>query len=82
LLWFLDDAVPTIGTSTRSPLVISAPDQAITLVEGEPVLRCYPETFGNTLQCVLNLREYVACVTRHAAGTAVVSSAAYTSGLV
>jgi hypothetical protein len=82
LLYFTDDNIPTIGTTTRTPLIISAPDEAIILCEGEPILTSYPQTLATTLQVIVNLRSYVAVITRHAAGTAVVSSAAYSSGLV
>jgi hypothetical protein len=58
-------------------LVVSAPDEAITLCEAEPVLTSYPETDAATLQVVVNLRSYICAVTRHSSGTAAVSSAAY-----
>jgi hypothetical protein len=84
VLWFTDDVLTALteGTTTRVRLIVSAPDEAITLCEGTPILTSYPQTFANNLQVVVSLRSYVAVITRHAAGTAVISSAAYTTGLV
>jgi hypothetical protein len=82
VLWFTDDSIPTLGTYGGLQLIVSAPDEAITLCEGEPILTCFTETLANTLQCVINLRAYVACVTRHAAGTAIIHGGAYTTAQV
>lgn len=82
VLWFEDDNIPTYGTTSQTQLVVSAPDEAITLCEAEPILSAFPETDAAHLQVVLNLREYVVAVTRHASGTAAVTSAAYTTSLV
>lgn len=81
LLWFTDDNVPTIGTTNRTQILVSSPGDAIIVMEDEPVLSVFLETKADTMRTVLNLREYCACVTRHAAGTAIVSGAAYTTAL-
>ena len=82
VLWFEDDNVPAFGTTAQTQLVVSAPDEAITLCEAEPVLTSFPETDAATLQVVVNLRSYVCAVARHASGTAAISSAAYTTSLI
>jgi len=82
VLWFEDDNVPTFGTTSQTQLIVSAPDEAITLCEAEPVLTSFPETDAATLQVVVNLKSYVAAVARHASGTAAISSAAYTTALI
>ena len=82
VLWFTDDNVPTYGTTSQTQLVVSAPDEAITLCEAEPILSAFPETDAAHLQVVVNLREYAVAVTRHSSGTAAVTSAAYTTSLV
>ncbi len=82
VLWFEDDNIPTYGTTSQTQLVVSAPDEAITLCEAEPILSAFPETDAAHLQVVVNLREYVVAVTRHSSGTAAVTSAAYTTSLV
>lgn len=81
LLWVTDDNLPLEGTTNRTRLLVSSPGDAIIVMEDEPVLNVRLETKANTLQTILNLREYCACVTRHSAGTAIVSGAAYTSSL-
>jgi hypothetical protein len=81
LLWFTDDNLPLEGTTTRTRLLVSSPGDAIIVMEDEPVLSVFLETKANTMQTILNLREYCACVTRHAAGTSVIAGAAYTSAL-
>jgi hypothetical protein len=82
LLWFTDDSIPTFGTTSQTQLVVSAPDEAITLCESEPILTSFPETDAAHLQVVVNLREYVVAVTRHQSGTAAITSAAYKASLV
>jgi hypothetical protein len=82
VLWFTDDSIPTLGTYGGLQLIVSAPDEAITLCEGEGILSCFTEPLAGTLQCVINLRAYVACVTRHAAGTAIIHGGAYTTAQV
>jgi hypothetical protein len=82
LLWFENDNVPVFGTTNQTQLVVSAPDAAVTLCESEPVLASFPETDAAHLQTVINLREYVVAVTRHASGTAAITSAAYKQSLV
>jgi hypothetical protein len=39
-------------------------------------------TFASVLEVVVSLREYACAITRHAAGSAVVTGGAYTAGLV
>ena len=82
VLWFTDDNVPTYGTTSQTQLVVSAPDEAVTLCESEPILTSFPETDAAHLQVVVNLRQYVCAVTRHAGGTAAITSAAYKASLV
>ena len=82
LLWFEDDNLPTYGTTSQTQLVVSAPDEAVTLCESEPILTSFPETDAAHLQVVVNLRKYACAVTRHASGTAAITSAAYKTSLV
>jgi len=82
LLWFENDSIPAFGTTSQTQLIVSAPDEAITLCESEPILTSFPETDAAHLQVVVNLREYAVAVTRHASGTAAVTSAAYKQSLV
>jgi hypothetical protein len=77
VLWFTDDNIPNFGTTSNSQLLVSAPGEAILLMEDEPILTPFVETKANTLQVVLNLRQYTAAITRHAAGTSVLSSSGY-----
>lgn len=81
VLWMTDDNLPLFGTTTQTPLLVSSPGDAIIVMEDEPVLSVFLEAKGDTLRTILNLREYAACVTRHAAGTAVIRGAGYTSAL-
>jgi hypothetical protein len=80
-LWFTDDNIPLVGTTTQTQILVSSPGDAILLMEDEPVLSVFLETKGDKLQTVLNLREYAACATRHSAGTSVIAGAGYTSAL-
>lgn len=82
VLWFLSDAIPAVGTTNHTQLLVSAPDEAVVLAETTPLLTVYPETKANTLQVIVNLRQYACAITRHKAGTAIISSAAYTTALV
>jgi hypothetical protein len=75
VLWFEDDNIPASGSNTQ--LLVSAPDQAVVLVEGEPILSVFPETFAPSLDVVLNLRAYVTAITRHASGTQAITGNAY-----
>lgn len=82
VLWFTDDNIPVRGTGERTQLIIAAPETAIVLMEAEPVLSAFVETKAEELKVVLNLREYCAAITRHAAGTASISGGAYTTSLL
>ena len=82
LLWFTDDNLPAFGTTNQTQLVVSAPDEAITLCESEPILTTFRETDAAHLQVRVNLRKYVVAITRHASGTAAITSAAYKQSLV
>jgi hypothetical protein len=82
VLWMTDDNIAPVGTTNRTRLIVSAPDQAIVLAEGTPILSSFVETLAGSLEVVVNLRSYAAAITRHAAGTAAISSAAYTTALV
>jgi hypothetical protein len=82
LLWFLDDLIAPVGTLSRTQLIVSAPDTAITVCEGEPILESFVESLANELRVVVRLRAYCAVLVRHAAGTASISSAAYTTSLL
>jgi hypothetical protein len=81
VLWFEDDNIPLFGTTSQSQFLISAPADAIVLMEDEPILTPYVETKANTLQVVLNLRQYTAAITRHAAGTSSTTSVGYKTSL-
>jgi len=82
VLWFEADAIPTVGTTSETQLIVSAPDQAVVLYEGDPVLNVFPQTDAASFEVLANLRAYVAAVTRYPSGTAAIASAAYTSALV
>lgn len=82
LLWFENDSIPAFGTTSQTQLIVSAPDEAITLCESEPILTSFPETDAAHLQVVVNLRQYVVAITRHASGTAAITSAAYKQSLI
>jgi hypothetical protein len=84
LPWFTNDnlATMTIGTTSQVYLIVSAPDEAIDLLEGEPILTSFAESDAAHAQVRVNLRSYVAAVTKHSGGTAAISSAAYVSSLV
>lgn len=82
VLWFEADAIPTYGTTNETQLIVSAPDEALVLFEGPPMLVLYPQTDSLNLEIVVNLRKYVAAVTRFQSGTASITSLAYTSNLV
>jgi hypothetical protein len=82
VLWFEADAIPNSGTTSQTQLIVSAPDEAVVLFEGAPVLSVFPQTDAASLELVANLRAYVAAVTRYPSGTAVIAGAAYTSALV
>jgi hypothetical protein len=82
VLWFTDDNIPRVGTSERTQLIVSAPAVALVLCEGAPVISAFRETRAAELEVIVNLRDYVAVITRHAAGSAIISGGAYTAGLV
>jgi hypothetical protein len=82
VLWFEDDTIPTYGTTSEIQLVVSAPDEAMLLLEGDPIFSVYPQTDAASLELVAGLRAYVAAIPRYASGTASIASAAYTSALV
>ena len=82
VLWFEDDTIPTYGTTSEIQLVVSAPDEAMLLLEGEPIFSVYPQTDAASFELVAGLRAYVAAVPRYPSGTATVFGAAYTSALV
>jgi hypothetical protein len=82
LLWFEADGIPNVGTTSETQLIVSAPDQAVVLFEGDPVLNVFPQTDAASFEVVANLRAYVAAVTRYPSGTAAITGAAYTSALV
>jgi hypothetical protein len=62
--------------------VVSAPGEAIVLMEDDPILTPFTEPKANELKVILNLRSYCALITRHTSGTASISSAAYTTALL
>ena len=81
--WFESDNIATVGTTNRTQLLVSSPDEAILLCESaEPILTSSPEYGAAHLQVLVNSRKWVAAITRHASGTAAISSAAYTTALV
>ena len=82
LLWFTADAIPNVGTTSETQLIVSAPDQSIVLFEGAPILSVFPQTDAASLELIANLRCYCAAVTRYPSGTSVVAGPAYTSALV
>jgi hypothetical protein len=81
LLHFCSDAIETEGTTTKTRIIVSAPEIANVFGESEPVSAVWQETKANVLQCVVQLRSYAFLTTRHASGNAVLVGGAYTSGL-
>ena len=82
LMWVADDSIANVGTTTGIQILVSAPATAIVLFEDDPVLTTFVETNADTLRVVLNLRCYVGVVTRHSAGTSILSGKAYTTSLI
>jgi len=82
VLWFEADKIPAFGTTSETQLIVSAPDEAMLVFEGDPTLAAYPQAGASTLEVVLNLRAYVAAVPRYPSGTASIAGSAYTSTLV
>ena len=80
LLWFEDDDVPPSGSDTG--IVISAPDQAVVVAEGDPVLETIPQYGAGSLEVLVRLREYVAAVPRYPNGTAIIYGAGYLTSQV
>jgi hypothetical protein len=81
LLWMTSDAIEPEGTTAKTRLIVSAPEVAIVVAESEPVTTVFPQTFGNTMRVIVNLKSYTATVTRHAGGSALIVGGAYTTGL-
>jgi hypothetical protein len=81
VLWFTSDAIEPEGTTTKTRVIVSAPEVSIVVAEDEPVTTIFPETLGNTMRVIVNLRSYTATITRHAGGTAIITGGAYTTGL-
>jgi hypothetical protein len=76
VLWFTDDNIPATGGNSQ--MIISSPAMAVVVAESPaPVLRTFQQTFAGNLAPVVQLYEYVACITRHASGTSVTTGAAY-----
>jgi len=82
VLWFEADAIPNLGTTAETQLIVSAPDEAMLVFEGEPILMTSTQYAATSLQVLLNMRAYVAAVARYPSGTASITGAAYTSTLV
>jgi hypothetical protein len=80
VLWFTDDNIPASGSNTQ--IIVSAPDQAVDVVEGDPVLSVFEQTVAGSLEVVVNLRAYVCAITRHASGSATIGGNAYPTSLV
>jgi hypothetical protein len=77
ILWFTSDAIEAVGTTTKTRLIISAPEVAIVFGESEPLTTAWQETKANVLQTVVQLRSYVFAITRHAAGSVVLTGGGY-----
>jgi hypothetical protein len=82
VLWFTDDVIPNAGTTSQTQLIVSAPDEAMLLLEGDPIFSVYPQTDAASLELVAGLRAYVAAIPRYASGTATVYGSAYGAALV
>jgi hypothetical protein len=80
VLWFTDDLIPASGSNTQ--LIVSAPEEAVVLVETDPVLSVFPETFAPNLAALVTLRCYASAVLRHASGSATISGNAYPASLL
>jgi hypothetical protein len=77
LLWLTDDNIPTVGTTGQTQILVSSPGDAVVLMEDEPIFTPFVETKGNTMQVIWNAREYACAITRHAAGTSIITGKAY-----
>lgn len=62
-MWFTSDNIPVVGTTNRTQLIVSAPDVALVLVEGEPVITAFRERYAAELEVAINLKNYCACLT-------------------
>lgn len=82
LLWFTDDNIAPVGTTTKIPLYVSAPDEGIVVMEDpSTTLSIFPETLANELKVTLIERKYVCAVIRRPAGTVVIQGNGYTTEL-
>ena len=82
LPWFLDDNIPTAGgTANNTQVIVSASQESLLLLEDpNPVLTVFDQSsVASSLNVILNARQYVALVTRHASGTQVITGSAYPS---
>lgn len=81
LFWFIDATLPPSGSAgTVSPIIVSRPDRII-LWESEPIVRVYPQTLANNLQCVVTFYAYTCCIPRTAGATATILGNAYQTNL-
>jgi hypothetical protein len=82
VLWFEADAIPNLGTTAETQLIVSAPDEAMVVFEGDPILTTAPQYGVTSLELMLNSRAYVAAIPRYPSGTASIAGQAYLSSLV
>lgn len=80
VLWIEDDNIP--ASSGNNQLLLSAPDQAVVLAEGEPVIEAIPQPDAVNIGTLIRLKAYVCAIPRYPAGTANVVGAAYPSTLI
>jgi hypothetical protein len=72
--------IPTFTSADKASLQKESetpPAVAMVLCEGEGLTSVFPETEATHLDVVLNVRKYVAAISRHAAGTATIQGTAY-----
>jgi hypothetical protein len=82
VVWMEDDNIPTVGTTTGIQILVSAPAVSVLLMETTPLLQVFPQTLASSLESEVILRGYACAITRHSAGTAIISGNSYKNTLV
>ena len=80
VFWFTDDNIPNAGTTTNTQLIVSAPQDAVVLLEDADCVTAVfeePAATGGKMEVTVAEYKYVCPITRHASGTSSISSAAY-----
>jgi len=79
LAWFYNDNIPAFGTSSQTQILVSRPGHAISVFESAPKIEALLGPSAGSLEVTLRLTAYIAVAVRRAAGTSVITGAAYAS---